>query len=386
MPTKVVFLSGSRSSAAGGIFEVERAIADRLRSRYGIAVDAAGLLDAGIVRDANAWGQTPVHCFPIVGPKSFGYSPKLKEWLLESEYDLLHLHNLWMYTSVLALEWHKRKGKPFIVSPHGMLEPWALRNSGWKKRIVELLYESRMLKSAAIVHAFHDKDVRDYRAYGLVNPIAVIPNGVSLPNREVQHTGRLKKLLFLGRIHPKKGLHALIEAWSMFSNDQRMGWKLAIAGWGDAKHVSELSQCVSALDSEKSIELLGPVYGSAKDELLESVGGFVLPSRSEGLPMAVLEAWAFKLPVLITEMCNLPDGFAESAAIRISPNSDSIAEGLSTFFNLSDEHRVQMGANGRRLVEKRFTWDHVLDQYRSVYQWMLGETDKPDFVRSDDAR
>jgi glycosyltransferase involved in cell wall biosynthesis len=380
---KVLFLSGSRSRAAGGIFEVERAIADRLQSRYSISIEAAGLRDAETIRDANAWGKTPVNCFPIVGPKSFGYSPGLRKWLLESEHDLLHLHNLWMYTSVLALEWHSRKQKPFLVSPHGMLEPWALKNSGWKKRIVELLYESRMLRSAAVIHAFHEKDVRDCRAYGLVNPIAIIPNGVSLPDRDVHQTPRLRKLIFLGRIHPKKGLNELVEAWKRFSPEKRMGWKLAIAGWGDAKHIAELTQRVSSPIKENSIELLGPLYGDVKNDLLESAGGFVLPSRSEGLPMAVLEAWAFALPVLMTDMCNLPEGFASSAAIRISPDPDSIADGLRTFFNFSDEERLQMGGNGRMLVEKQFTWDSVSDQYWSVYQWMLGKADKPHFVRFD---
>ncbi len=374
---KIVFLSGSRSSAAGGIFEVERAIADQLRNRHNLIVEAGGLYDDGIERDAIAWGSTPVHCFPIVGPKSFGYSPGLRKWMLESDHDLLHLHNLWMYTSVIAQLWSSKKKRPYIVSPHGMLDPWALKNSGWKKRLVELMYERRMLRDATVIHAFHDKDVGDYRNYGLVNPIAVIPNGVSLPRIRPKRLACQKRLLFLGRIHPKKGLIELIEAWKAISVERDTDWKLAIAGWGDDHYITELKNRISSLGLGSSIEFLGPIYGESKQDAFESASGFILPSRSEGLPMAVLEAWSYSVPVLMTDMCNLPQGFQASAAIRITHTVQGIQEGLRTFLCLSDEERIRIGCNGRTLVEEQFTWESVADRFLSVYQWMLGATAPP---------
>ena len=141
-----------------------------------------------------------------------------------------------------------------------------------------------------------------------------------------------------------------------------------------------LVQLVEELQLQESIEFTGPVFGEAKTKLLQTSSGFILPSFSEGLPMTVLEAWAAYLPVIMTEMCNLPEGFAASAAIKVFPTPPDIARGLLDFLALPEAARHQLGRNGRSLVERDFTWDAVSDQLTEVYRWLSGATAKPDCV------
>ena len=116
------------------------------------------------------------------GPRAFGYAPELSRALDAARLDLVHTHGLWMYPSVAAAwRWATRWKRPLVVSPHGMLEPWAVRNSAWKKRIAGWLFENRHLRRAACLHALNDAEYEAIRAYGLTNPVAVIPNGVDLP-------------------------------------------------------------------------------------------------------------------------------------------------------------------------------------------------------------
>jgi poly(glycerol-phosphate) alpha-glucosyltransferase len=131
----------------------------------------------------------------------------------------------------------------------------------------------------------------------------------------------------------------------------------------------------------KSVLFTGPLFNGKKDNALRSAEAFVLPSYSEGLPVAVLEAWAYRLPVLMTPQCNLPEGFVEGAAIRVDANVESLSHGVRTLFRMSESERERMGARGRRLVEERFSWPRAAEQMVGVYQWVLGGGPRPDWVQ-----
>ena len=398
---KTLFLSPSLSRNLGGIYEIIRSLSLELQ-RSGVDVQALGLIDEWWALDKKNWGSVPTRAFAFTGPRVFGFSSVLRNEVLKSDADLLHLHALWMHTSVIASDWARYTKRPYIVTPNGMLEPWALRNSGWKKKIAALLYENRMLIGAACLQANTEKELSDFRAYGLTQPIAIIPNGVEIPEESKgerlkakgENEGR-KTLMFLGRIHPKKGLPNLIRAFAQSRGSRVEGrepWRLVIAGWDQGGHEAELIQlceelglsfshkmhkehkaeATSAFSLQSSVFFLGPAFGQEKEDLLRSADAFVLPSFSEGLPMSVLEAWSYRLPVVMTPECNLPEGFAADAAIRIETSAESIAEGLSTLFSMNDADLMTMGAKGRGLVEERFTWKSVASQMREVYDWMLG--------------
>jgi poly(glycerol-phosphate) alpha-glucosyltransferase len=240
----------------------------------------------------------------------------------------------------------------------------------------------------------------------------VVPNGVELPEglttEDTESTEGKKRLLFLGRIHPKKGLVGLLKAWAEIQKPNAgiknsKDWQLVIAGWDQGGHEGELRALCSELglktasrfshegtgsteglnlkikaltpDAERAdVVLCGPAFGKEKEELLRSASAFILPSLSEGLPMSVLEAWAYELPVVMTPECNLPEGFASQAALEIrnSQMGNANWEGLRTLLDMSDSDRIEMGRRGRRLVEEKFTWPKVAAQIKSLYEEILG--------------
>lgn len=394
---KIGYLSTSLSRKLGGIFEIECALAHELQ-RHGFEMHALGLDDEEWQHDRERWRGIHARVYPVQGPASFGYSSGLMAGLKEADVDLLHLHALWMYPSVATIRWAKGNRRPYGVTPNGMLEGWALANSRWKKRLAGLVYERSMLRGAAFLQANTAKELRDFRSYGLRNPVAIIPNGVALPEIERVQTGR-RMLLFLGRLHPKKGLVNALKAWASARSGARSdeGWQLAVAGWDQGGHEAELKQVATecglrwadvpaaelaggAMACDAEVCFAGPAFGETKDALLRRADAFILPSFSEGLPMSVLEAWAYRLPVLMTDHCNLPEGFAAGAARRIGTDAESIASGMRDLFGASDADLREMGGTGRALVESRYTWPQVAAQMAEVYRWVLGDGLRPAFV------
>jgi glycosyltransferase involved in cell wall biosynthesis len=395
---KTVCIMDSVSRANGGIFEAERRLQQELHSRSGIDVQVIGLKDSHTEADTKAWLPLVPNTFSVKGPRGFGYSAGLGDALGKTDADLGYLVGLWKYPSVATLQWSRQTGKPVMVAPHGMLDPWALRNSGLKKKIAGWLFQNKQLRRATCLRALCLAEVASIRAYGLKNPVCVIPNGID-PPEEDEHSSRHplfpaegKVLLYLGRLHPKKGLANLIAAWNKARATSK-GWSLAIAGWDQGGHEAELKRQATELGiawadgsvirgENASIRFLGPQFGEDKSACYRSCDAFILPSFSEGHPMVVLEAWAHAKPVLMTPECNLPEGFETLAALRIEPTVESIAHGLTQLFAMPADDLQEMGRRGRGLTESRFAWPKVAEQMASVYQWMLGGGAEPDCVES----
>jgi poly(glycerol-phosphate) alpha-glucosyltransferase len=414
-----ICLLESVSRADGGIFEAELALQRELFLGQGVQVDVVGLQDKFTDEDACRWLPLKPQALKARGPGAFGYAPDLLP-ALNPKADLLYAGTLWKYPSWAALQWAEQTGKPMMVAPHGSLDAWALRNAAWKKRIAAALFKNRQLHKATCLRALCQSEADTFRAYGLKNQIAIIPNGVDLPKEDLTkpeagnlkpETGGRKTLLFLGRIHPKKGLVNLIRAFAQSRGSRVEGrepWRLVIAGWDQGGHEGELMQLCkelgirvegrgssvegqrrdvkappSAFSLQPSVLFFGPAFGQDKEDLLRSADAFILPSLSEGLPMSVLEAWAYGLPVVMTPECNLPEGFAADAAIRIGTDTESIAQGLEALFSMIEGDLCKMGEKGRRLVKERFTWHTVAAQMREVYDWILGGGVPPGCVRKD---
>jgi glycosyltransferase involved in cell wall biosynthesis len=174
----------------------------------------------------------------------------------------------------------------------------------------------------------------------------------------------------------------LIHAWNHTFNSQTCKsdtWILAIAGWDQSGYETELKRIAAV----PSIAFLGPQFGSDKSKCYRTCDAFILPSLSEGLPMTVLEAWAYAKPVLMTPECNLPEGFSADAALRVGPGPEEIADGLKTIIEMSDNDRRAMGARGRELVATKFSWPRISEEMRAVYDWLLGGGAPPTTMRLD---
>lgn len=384
----VAYLTGSVSRLGGGLFESMRFTSQALQS-CGVDVSVIGLRDQFTDDDLKQWKPLTPQAVQTQPPQSFGYASGLSKIVRQTAPDLVHVQGIWMYPSLLNFQLSKRFSWPYLISPHGMLDPWALANSRWKKRFVTWLFEKQHLKRATCLHALCDSERSSMRKFGLTNPICVIPNGVELDDRQINGEpvwsnvipSDKKVMLFLGRLHPKKGLSELIHAWAdIKQRSPRIieDWALAIAGWDQSGHMQYLQQLINEHQLNQHVFLVGPVFGDAKLIALRSAKAFILPSRSEGLPMAVLEAWAQHLPVAMTAECNLPEGFDTLAAAELKhlstaerPRDSAKINGLEQFLTMSDSALTEMGTRGRRLVEDRFTWAIVARQLQQTYDWAL---------------
>jgi len=404
-----ICLLESVSRSDGGIFEAELALQRELRLAHGVEIDIIGMEDRFSAKDALRWLPLKPRAIKVQGPGALGYSRDLLP-ALDTKADLLYAATLWKYASWAALQWAERTGKPMIVAPHGSLDAWALRNAAWKKRIAAALFKNRQFKKAACLRALSTAEAASFREYELRGPITIIPNGVDLPiegsikYRSIDELAGMRKILFLGRLHPKKGLPNLIRAFKNNiinrGSNQECRWQLIVAGWDQVGHESELKslcdelglswsdrgissggQESQTLTPESEIHFYGPAFGQQKEDLLRSSDAFILPSLSEGLPMSVLEGWAYSLPVLMTEECNMPEGFAAGAALRITTDIEGIASGLDTLFSMSEAERLAMGDCGKELVKENFTWERVASQMKEVYDWLLGGGPAPASVR-----
>ena len=391
-PMKIGLLTASLSRRAGGLYDATRHLASSLHNPP-LEIQVFGLTDPDAARDRAGWGQLPVQTFAVRGPGFFGYAPALAPALSAANLDLLHVHGLWMYPSAASRQWNQRQQKPTIITPHGMLDPWAVRNAQWKKRIAGWLYENAHLRGAACLHALCAAEAEAIRAYGLRNPICIIPNGIDSPAATPVELASWQAILpananvlfYLGRLHPKKGLPHLLSAWAAAhaASEHAAAWHLVIAGWDQGGHEAELQAQAQQLGLSTRVHFVGPQFDAAKHAGYHRADACILPSFSEGLPMTVLEAWSYGLPVLMTPQCNLPEGFQADAALRIDPEPAHIAQGLTALFAMPDHERTAMGERGRALVAQRFTWPHIAQQMLSVYRWALGQGDKPDCVMSD---
>ena len=377
-------LTAHLTRAGGGVFASVCQLAKSLESQPGLQVEVLGPAVPG--EDLSEWSPLHPRTASPAGPRFFSLAPGLAGQLRSANLDLLHLHGLWMHTSVASLAFTRQTGRPHMVSPHGMLDPWALRNSGWKKRLAAAFFENANLKSAACLHALNKAEEKAVRDHGFAGPVCVIPNGVDAPppaqeppaapwwTRTVPET---RTLLYLGRLHPKKGLPNLLAAWSRLDRVLLGQWRLLIAGWDEHGHQNALRRLAVTLNIETSVTFPGPLFGEDKRVAFHYCDGFILPSLSEGLPMVVLEAWACGKPVLMTPECNLPEGFEAGAAVRIEPDEESIKEALTRFLVMEPAERTRIGANGRALAAKRFAWPVIAAEMAAVYRWLAGNGPKP---------
>jgi poly(glycerol-phosphate) alpha-glucosyltransferase len=371
-PLRVGMLIGSTSVAGGGVPEALRKLCFALDKVPGISPEVFAL--RGDDKQLLDFGTIPVHLAPATWSLGFGYAPMLGAMIAQRQPDILHVHGLWMYLSVVARRWHRSTSKPYVVSPHGMLDPWAMRNGFWKKRLAWHAYEDAHLSSAACIHALCEAERVAVRAAGLERPVIVLPNGIERFQRPADLPAWRKKLpedakvlMFLGRLTPKKGVAALIKAWSMVC-DQQPAWHLALVGPDEGGYAGLLDGLASAGRRPPRIHLVGPAYGEERSRAYATATAFILPSVSEGQPLAALEALSQGIPALLTPQCNLPEVFEAGCGLEIGTSEEAIAAGVKSLFALPPDKLEAMGARGRDLVAERFNWATTATRFADLYR------------------
>ena len=291
----------------------------------------------------------------------------------------VHIHGLWEQSTLTAASTARTLAIPYILSAHGMLEPWALAAKRRKKQIYAALIERNIVARAACLHALTLAEAQHFIRFGARAPIAVIPNGIALPahtspdeflTRFPQLRNR-RIVLFLARLHPKKGLDLLIDAWGKVSPAFPEA-QLVIAG-ADFENTRAIMEAETVTRGvARTVTFTGLLAGSLKWSALAAAEGFVLPSRSEGLSVSVLEAMGMGLPVIVTEPCNMPEVLEHRAGWQIQPDAAQLTSALAKLLDNTLQRNAQIGARGAELVRSRFSWSTVAAQMAELYRWVEG--------------
>ncbi|MBK0368797.1 glycosyltransferase [Flavobacterium agrisoli] len=285
--------------------------------------------------------------------------------LSNKEIDLIHLQHIWNpYIQVMAF-WAYRKKIPYIITPRGMLEPWIINRNHWKKKIALFFYQRKAIQRATYIHATAEMEAQNIKALGFKNPISIIPNGIDLSglNLKKLNFGN-KKIVFLSRIHPKKGIEVLLEAWR---NCNTGDWILEIAGNGDEFYIESLKQNAKNL---KNVHFVGTKYDQEKWDFLRSADVLVLPTYSENFGMVVAEALAVGVPVITTKGTPWEDLEKFNCGWWIDLSVVNLQNILIKILNISPSILFEMGENGKKLISEKYdiktVSNHIIDLYKKA--------------------
>ncbi len=286
---------------------------------------------------------------------------------------LIHSHGLWTPVNHWAAQAAKRHGVPLIIQPRGMLEPWALNHKAWKKKLAMTLFQWRDLESARLLVATSGVEYENIRKLGLRQPVAVIPNGVDLNigplPEKLALVDRQRVALFLGRVHPVKGLSNLVRAWAKVAP---VGWRLCLAGPDEGGHLREVMALAAQLGVDDFIDYVGAVDGAAKSMLYKSAEVFILPTFTENFGVVIAEALAHGLPVITTRGAPWADLVTNRCGWWVDIGVAPLVQALQEAISLSDDERQAMGGRGRAYVQ-RYNWDGIAKTTVDVYRWVLGD-------------
>ncbi len=311
----------------------------------------------------------------------YGYSNQLKEELNKDFYDLLHGHGLWQYPVHQMAVTARKLNKPYLISPRGMLESWSLKQKKNKKRIALKLFQKGDLELASCLHATAKMEAESLRAMGLKNPIAVIPNGISTNEFSLGNEKKNdNKILFLSRIHPKKGIELLIESWAELNPSLKKGWSVDIVGNGEEDYIQKLKNLIAKKNLKGQIQILPPIYNREKISYYQKASLFVLPTYSENFGIVIAEALACGTPVITTKGTPWSDLEKYNCGWWIDIGRKPLVIALENALQQKQSDLDKMGINGRNLIEEKYSIDAVAKQMTQTYQWLLGKTSKPEFV------
>ncbi|MEH2073050.1 MAG: glycosyltransferase [Nostoc sp.] len=387
---KILHIIPSVASVRGGPSQAVLETVKALRNQ-GVAAEIVttndngnNLLDVPLGKPIE-YKQVPVQFFSRFSPKvtsirEFAFSSQLTTWLWQNakKYDLLHIHAIFSYASTVAMAIARFQGIPYIVRPLGQLCEWSLQQSARRKQIYLNLIERSNLNHSQALHLTSEQEQQEVSRLALSPPSFVLPHGLSIPPAIPNARSRLREhlqvpadepiILFLSRLHPKKGLDYLIPALGKLTNYR---FTFVIAGSGSEEYEAEIESLIVSNGMRDRTHFAGFVTGEEKNLFIQGSDIFALTSYAENFGIAVLEALAVGIPVVVTP------GVALAAVVQQNklgyvPELDvqAIAEAVDCY--LSHPQAIKdMGDRARKLVLENYTWNHIAENLMEIYRKLI---------------
>ena len=312
-------------------------------------------------------GGVPAIFFPSQLGESFKYSRPLSVWLNANihSFDAAHIHAVFNHASVAAARECRKAHVPYIIRPLGTLDPWSMKQKPLRKRVFWSILGKTMMSGAAAVHYTSQNEQKATEALLGVNHGQVIPLGIEVDDFSTNDVRRDRYVLVISRLHPKKGLDVLIDAFTVLTRRPEFDlWTLVIAGDGPANHVALLKR--KAVAAQGRIEFPGWIEGARKEELLRHASLLALPSYQENFGLCVMEALARSVPVLISPHVNLAEEIETANAGWIAPvESEALFATLATA--LADADELAKRGRAGKLLSQRYSWERVATSLAGLY-------------------
>lgn len=288
--------------------------------------------------------------------------------------DIVHLNYSWMPGCSYMNSVAKKLGYPTVLTPHGMLEPWILNRHYWTKKLPALLlYEKKVIKQANIIHSTAESEKENLMRLGYNKNIHVIANGIDIDRIDIKKDWKLhKKILFLSRVHVKKGLNYLIEAVSVLKEEMN-GYEVIIAGEGDDNYIEELKTLARNKGVETIVNFIGSIYGDKKWHLYQDADIFILPTHSENFGIVVAESLACGTPVITTDGTPWNELVSYKCGWYTHVGTEATIEALRAAIHTTDQEREQMGRNGRKLVEEKYSVKIIAEEMVKMYERIINQ-------------
>lgn len=324
--------------------------------------------------------EVPVHYTPAPSVPKFGYAPKLRKDIRAlGAYDIYHAQGVWLYNTYALVDEARHAGRPYLITPRGMLYPQdiAKSNAFFKKLSLRIRLLSDLNRAACVQVTCAD-EMTHCRNLGVTSPIAVIPNPVEIKDSPFHKEDDVFRFGYLGRLSPRKNVEGLIRAFAALGS-RAQNAELIIIGGGDDAYEAFLRSEVDRLGL-KNVRFAGFLNGEEKDRALASCSVLAMPSEFENLGNVVLEGLVRRIPCIATKGSPWQELNDRHCGWWVDFSQEAINKAVSEAFDTPAETLSAMGANGRKLMEERYSVEAVADSFEQLYKWILNQAAMPDFV------
>lgn len=309
-----------------------------------------------------------IHNVSVYNPINSRFKNEVSKLFDVIKPDLVHVNCCWMPACAFVQQMAQKRNIKVVLTPHGMLEPWIIKRHYWTRKLPALLlYQKAAIQNADCLQATAESEKENLLKLGYNSNIKIVKLGIDVESIIMKISWKKnKQLLFLSRVHVKKGINYLIEAADILRDDLQ-GYKILVAGEGDADYVASLMQQIMDKGLQDIIQLIGGVYGNKKWELFQTSDFFVLPTHSENFGLAIAESLASGTPVITTVGTPWNDLNSSNSGAWIEIGTQPLVETLRRFLSLSDGELEAMGKNGRKLIETKYSAKVMAEEMMKVY-------------------